>query len=608
MLQIYIQPNNSSIGGYLDLLPNSVLQLESLSDLFDEDLSTGEFSLPIELPWTSNNRKLLDFFERLSSNDATLNYWVCTVLNSGYPIMQHAKLTILEKKGMLNYKSGLFAASISGSKGLFGTAIKNKKLRDVNFGTNVFGNVITFGEASSRDFATSLAKGNYPQYDYLGFAPVAIENFFDSSKSYNGEFLIKDTVNYIVKTGNGLLDWEFGRPLSTNGTPAQPGNTEYIDYRTIPFLKLKHVFVKAFESLGYTVAGEMLSSNAWDDLYIFNTTAIEFYSIPASADYNKKILLHEHVPDILISDFLKSILSFFNIYPIFTASTVLLTYRSNIFTNRKVLDITQMVGANFSSVYAENTTNKGYTVDYEWDSNDNYRGDRVKDLTDKTLVGAVDTIPQLALLNIGRPYTTDDMVFVTAENMYYTVANATTTPVRWDAYSERLGEVKVDDGSESIKIGCGTLCSYVELDEPTGVYIRRDKLGCRQAGSYWTDKYVKVKKDFSLRLFYIKKQVINGNEVPTSMNGDKTANGTILNPCSLALEGDNALLQKFHTAWIKAKLAKQTIKIQLPSNAKINSQIQESNTLQLNNLYYLPQKIERTIPPSPMIDIELKPL
>ena len=44
------------------------------------------------------------------------------------------------------------------------------------------------------------------------------------------------------------------------------------------------------------------------------------------------------------------------------------------------------------------------------------------------------------MLNINRPFTTEDITLVTVENLYYWIANATATPALCEAYSEHLDD------------------------------------------------------------------------------------------------------------------------------------------------------------------------
>ena len=255
MLQIYIYGENEE--GFLDIDPDTFLDVEGMSGIFDEEFSFGEFSIPNTFPWTDNNKRLLGFAERLENFSKKSYYWRCDVYDDNFPELVNAKLTLLEKNGSLTYRKGKFNASISSTKGLFGTLIRNKKLKDLSLGGKITWNALQ----DSRHFAYDVMNGQYPAYDYFAFAPVAIEDFYDKSRpDYNNEFLARDTVNTVVISGS---NWTFGRPLSNNPTQAvASGHAEYKDYGTIPFFRLKYIFRKVFEDFGFTVDGAFLN-RAW---------------------------------------------------------------------------------------------------------------------------------------------------------------------------------------------------------------------------------------------------------------------------------------------------------------------------------------------------------
>jgi hypothetical protein len=595
MLQIYLYGTSES--GFLDVYPGTILDLQGSTDLFDEDLTGGEYSLPVDIPWTEKNRRLMGFIEQVENLTPLNNYWVVDVYDDGFPELVHAKLSLLEKVGKWNYTSGKFSTSISGNKGLFGTRIKNKNLKDI-----ALGGPVSWISGDSRSFATDVMKGVYPQFDYFSFAPVAIEGFFDQGNNYNGEFLAKDTVNYILSTGAGLTDWKFSRPKSTDETMATaPGDVEHIDFRTIPFFKFKYVLLAAFAAAGYDVNGELLNSDDFNDAHIFNTTAIDFFSTAVYLDYTKKFFPADHVPDMLLADFFKAVFQFFNIFPVFAANQVTLTYRKNVFTNAKIVDVTNRCLTDFDSLYTDTTDNTGYLLDYKWDDKDNYRSDRVKDLTTKTLCATVATRPNLDTLAIGRPLTTDDIAFVTAENMYYNVANASSLPILWDAWGENLDVVKTGDGSRTVSAGMGTLCTYVEFDEAAALYVRRNRVASRQPGSYWNNKYVKIKNSFTLRLFYIKKQLISGNELPQSFNHSTAPAGTVLEKYSLALATPQGIAANFHSLWQQIKEVKETVKLSLLADKKLMEDLAAANFIRIRNTVFLIPKTETTLPLQPTI-------
>jgi hypothetical protein len=262
------------------------------------------------------------------------------------------------------------------------------------------------------------------------------------------EFLVLDTANNLIVTGSGIDDWVFGRPDPGGpGAIILPGHDGYTDYRTIPFFKMKFVLRKVFEEFGFSLIGDWMLNTDFDDVVLFNNYAIENYDAAAFIDLNRTILPQNHMPDMLISDWLKAMFSFFNIFPRFlSGNAVQIVARKDKLKSKKIASLNNVATSEFSSAYnteeSSDTTSSGYKLNFNWDSNDGMFGDKVKDITDKNLIATVTTFSALSDIdNSGR--TINDIAFVTADNMYYQVADATVMPMKWDAYSEKLDALSV---------------------------------------------------------------------------------------------------------------------------------------------------------------------
>lgn len=601
MLQIYLY--GPLFEGFLDINPNTELDIEDLAEIFDEDLSTGLYSLPVELPWTDNNRKLFGFAERLQNFNSSVKQYRCDVYDNGFPELTNAQLTILERSGLFSYKRGSFNASIAGTKGLFGSTIKNKTLQNLKLdGT------ITWSGKDSREFANDVMHGNEPDYPYLAFAPVAIEGFIDTGRTdYTTEFLAKDTVNYLML--NNGPDYFFGRPQSGNpALPAISGTEEYVDFFTVPFFKLKYILKKIFQENGYTVTGSFVDSTDFDDLVIFNNYGIEHYV--SYVDINRSIYPSNHLPKIEIKEFLKAIFGLFNIYPVFSGTnTVQLVYRKQAIINRNILSLNEVCSKQFTATTESDTSESGYKLNYTWDSNDGYYSDRVKDLKDKNLVATVAKFSDLANLNLNQQLTTDDIVYVQADNLYYRVANALNNPILWDAYAEKLEEYTDGKGERSLSPEISTLCTYVEYDTNDALYEKRNYVGTRQLGSYRNNKGTVVLNDFALRIFYIKHLPIGGGyTVPVSFSHNRDKDNNIVEKYSLSWHGEDGLATNFHKLWQQVKENNDVVKTELKADQKLLGELQAYNIYEINNVLYLPYKIERKIPLNGKLTISLTPL
>lgn len=600
-LQVYIYGTKES--GFLDVDNNTDLTIERVENPFDESFSIGEISLPADFPWTENNRRLLQFSERVENRSGNMPWWRCDVYDDGFPEMVNAKFSILTKQGKWNYLSGRFSASISGAQGLFGTSIRGKRLRDLNMG-----GTITWGNTSTRAFATALMReGAFPEYDYIKFAPVVIQNFYDTdAKTYADEFLALDAVNAI--TDNGTT-WSFDRPNPNfPGDPTAELNPAYVNYLTVPFFQLKYVIRQIFKENGFNVQGDWINNTDFDDLYIFNNYGVERYFENDFRDLNREIVPGNHLPNLMIVDFLKAAFNFLNLAPYFTdLQNVEIRYRQSALTNKKIFSLNKMITDSFESTITDQDQD-GYALKFNWDSNDQYQNEWNKDISDKNLVATVTTKDQLASINIGRQLTLLDIALVSAENLYYVVADGTASPIVWEVYAEAMQDFKSGNGDRSVDLGASTLCQYIEKDVESGLNTRRDMLATAQTGSYKSVKGYDVKNDFGVRFFYIKKIANEQGKIrPTSYNHNVSPTNFLRDGYSLAMGAKNGL-QDLHTQWQNVLNGKETIKTTIIIDKKSQSEMEKCNIYELMNVQFLPYKTNKKIPMDGLLEVELWPI
>lgn len=612
MLSIFIQTNKQQ--GFLDIDATTQLSIETYTDIFDEDFTTGEISLPLEIPWTDNNRKLLGFAERLENFSNKPDYYICTVYDDMFPELTNAKFTILEKSGLFTYQKGKFNATISGIKGIFGSKIKNKNLKDLKLG----GKIAWTGK-DSREFAYDVMTGVYPEYSYIAFGPLVIENFFDKSRpDYTTEFMVEDTVNEMVIQPSG--QWIFGRPTTVPGisSVATSGTANYIDYRTIPFFKVKYIITKIFEENGFTINGDFINDTDFEDLVLYNNYAIENYSPTTYVDFNRSINPANHLPDYSILDFLKAFFTFFNIYPIFSTAAVTFVYRKKEIANTEALDITPYVVADFTCTFenADAISKKGFTLKSN-NSTDNYRSDWVKDITGKTFIGSIDSANQLGSISIGRTLTTDDICFIPQDNMYYQVVDATHSPVLWEVCSQKLGDFIYGDGERQVSTDMGTFCTnlYNTNGSIAGAYLLgwikqlgfAQRCATRQPGSYINYKGVTVKNPFGLYIFYCKKINLGYGAHPATFTRARDYNGDPCTRYGLSFNGEDGIAN-FHKSWQQLRLKSDVVKTAVRVDKKILQQLSKTNKVQINNVIYLVYYYNKILPLRDIMEIRLVPL
>jgi len=600
ILQIYVY--GPKYNGYLDLAPGTAMEMENASTLFDEELSVSEFSVPFEVPWTDNNRRLLGFAERVDNFNRPSNWFKCDVLDNGVPKYTSAKFTILEKIGKFNYTSGSFNATISGTKGLLGAVIKDQKLSGLKLD-----GIITYA-TPTRVFAQELMEGLFPQYWYLKFVPVAFEDFFDTNRpDYDNEFLAKDTVNYTITS---FAAWNFGRPRSDNpAIAADEGNIEYRDYRSIPFFNLKYVYRKAFEENGFTIKGAFVDENIFDELFIFNNYSLEKYT-DANIDVNREIDPANHLPDMELAVFIDAVNKLFKLKMDFTgANEITLSYKKNTLTQRTPIDVTAFCTADFKSTLPGTEETKGYNVAYEWDSEDQFVSDRVKDLSELTFVATVLTKGDLAGIIIGRPLTIFDYAYVVSENMFYRVADATDPfNVKWDCYAENLGPYTVAEGERTVSLPLSTLCQYAEFNSITALWEKRNYLGCRQRGSYINNAGNRVKAPFALRVFFAGFKNIDGYSLPVSFNHNRIYNGAKDRAFSLSIKENEGIATTFHKTFEDFNQNKEVVETQLLHNRSLDTILEQTNCVTIKGVQFMVYKTETRMPADMTMKAFLVPL
>ena len=629
MLQLYVHGKVEE--GFLDISPDAQLSMEYFSDLFDDTFSNGQFSLPVDIPLTDNNRKILGFAERISNSAAVNNrYWIVDIYEDNWPLLTGTKMSILTSSVNWGYTRGKISVTITGVKGLFGTVINKKKLADLTLG-----GVIQWHTQESRDFATDHKNGLYPHLDYIIFTPIAIEDFIDTAQSdYTTEFLVRDTVNDMLLklVSPGVYKLVFNRVDPTNNSAViAAGNLLHIDYRTVPFFKLKYVLQHCFTEFGYTVTGDFIDNTDFDKLFIFNNYSLEVYSMTTYTDYNNLIIPANHVPDMYIVDFLKAIFTFFNIFPSFDGSTntVTLNYRKNSISSINAIDITdkvledievtETVLTDSSSTAGSNmNTPTGYTLEYEW-GGDNYGGDRVKDkvlkdgkyyVGDKELIGTICKHDDLVSFTYIRQLTTSDCIFIKDMNLYYSVADATVTPILWECYAEALNSYIYGDGSKSINVGLSTLCKYILLDPTDGLNYYRGILGAKMKGSYTTNKGNRITNPFGLKIFYAEYST-GSDPAAISYNGSIYDTGWENIPkvkYDLDLNSDMSIGKIFHYDWQVKQINQLVVKTTILTDTKVLNDLRTYSQVIINGVLFMVYKIEQTTPTKGSMVVYLVPL
>ncbi len=239
-------------GKQLDLPSDVKISIEQNNPMFEEQ---GDFTLPLELPFSKNNLLLLNFPHRLD------------IVSEVIPIPVLLQAGLLSKKGILNMEEG---KSISVSIIFEETVLYKKMYKTME---ELFENEIFLLPDNRPN--TPLGRVEYLE-DIIGgivldspfsVFPVIVKKdpFFSE-----GEILEKDDKwlnspdkNVYKFYGNLKIARLWGHQKRTYND----GNKEIeipIGYNTTPFLKLNWLLRKIFELLGYELTSNMFDTN--DDL------------------------------------------------------------------------------------------------------------------------------------------------------------------------------------------------------------------------------------------------------------------------------------------------------------------------------------------------------
>lgn len=282
-------------GGMFDL-PNDVKISIELTNPFVSD--QGSTSLPLVLPYTDNNLKLMDFPQRYDRADS-LNIKKDVIIQAGvYQCRATMCITSLTKKQGINVTFLIDEASFYNTmKGVsmqqaFAGIVRTDYVDTLNSPkqlkwVNHFNKVMCGDEED--DFHVFPVCTGTSEVTFFGNKITAYS--FLNCQSFTGLYSI-------VADGNGV-DY---RRLNTLDTPALP-----LGYSVSPFLKLTYVLNRIFTYAGYTLSSSIFSTDSdLSKLVVLNNTA--------DVLINGIIKYDQLVPTCSVIEFLNSICAQFGCF------------------------------------------------------------------------------------------------------------------------------------------------------------------------------------------------------------------------------------------------------------------------------------------------------
>ncbi len=409
-------------GVVLELASGTKMGLQFDSPFFTDVLGNAEYSLPIKLAGTGNNKIALDFFDRIKSSNRAVSLPNITLKDNGAKVAQDLALYIDSVTANANNGNCIFEGQLIGAKDAFlvwansDTNGSTKKLADVELMKQlitlpttlggVYGNMVVAQWATDVTLNPSITP-------YVCFPCYYVPNWGGDGKidALNRaiDFGINNTINCWDIANNGMV---------ANGVLGSTGNFTVNDI--VPMFKTYWVIEQIMTDAGYSIDYAPIFSDA-DFLkhYVFNTVSIVAFGdgyFDAGAFF---VAASNHMPDILVTDWLTDIGILFGLKFIFKPNNKVDIIRFNdLMANNDYEDWTSKADANYikTGVGADIT---GVELNYGGQDSENILSNAIQSL--QIIQTAIDTgayTVSNTVAGIGTR-TAGDVILVKSNNCWY---------------------------------------------------------------------------------------------------------------------------------------------------------------------------------------------
>lgn len=399
-------------GQALDLQQNFNIRWERNSSLFENENTRGEFSYPIQLPLTENNKRILNNIHELSYSGTEVKF-SCRIIGTG--LTRTGILYIDEVDYNTTTRSGTVSCTVVSEEGIFYSIVKDKLMKDLSYGGAIpvpeyenpapllpWSNVICFANDITNGIITDMP---------FTFPMVRWDNFSDGKRIEDA--LAQDCINHWWPANDVITPAEYPRWIYSQ----KEGGIFY--NRMVPMFKLRWILEQLFSEVGYTVTCDLFGDVDFEKLIVVSNYSVNVWSAPTvgAVDLCTEINPVNHMPDVLITDFLNEIAKVFGWVYQFTSNTVNIRLKKNI-CNTAASDFKHAV----NPYYKKNFTDipeiaLGINFNYApSDSDQAFNAKGNGPIERSFITGEVATFSDLA--GIALPNENDTM-YVADENKYY---------------------------------------------------------------------------------------------------------------------------------------------------------------------------------------------
>lgn len=525
-------------GQAVDLSPNSSISIDEESPIFNQDTIPGGFSFPFELPTTPKNNRILGFAGRIEARSQG-------GLNSPFQLFNNGRYIGSGTATVQKATDLIYSVFLQVATGSFAGKITGKKLSDLDLG-------------GVREWAFK-PEYVYPTDDFALF-PI-----------YNTDFL-KGTefdANFIVHQYR-LNSWESGDWYQAEG----------LIYAISPFPFLSYVIQRVFESFNIQLEENILATDPdFKCLCIYNNhdSAKLSYTLTPVTKFgydnttgtwrvftvNTRTIsrgldtfnLKDHLPDMLISDFILSIRNMFNLAFVVTPSgTVRIKKRQDLIAVGSPVSLAdKYIGRPLVTV---STDVKGIYLRWTHEGNDLLFSEGFKDIYEHPEL-IFPSVPNIAALHALVP-TANEIRLVENWHQYFQFAPETVdgvTTYSWLLYSNDFQDLKIGTDPEEFATQASTLPMVHYQRIPEGCSIR-----CPQAQQQSSSIIRTDSQPCTLRLLFYRGMAedSNGDLYPYGSSDAFGPAGELWPGASLSLkwQGETGLyeqLWKGYLEWWKTR-------------------------------------------------------
>jgi hypothetical protein len=415
-------------GVVLELASGTKMGLQFDSPFFTDVLGNAEYSLPIKLAGTGNNKIALDFFDRIKSSNRAVSLPNITLKDNGAKVAQDLALYIDSVSGNFNNGNCTFEGQLIGAKDAFlqylsSNADNNtsKKLRDVALlKTPITKPFLNFeaGCANPNDmdslvsyWATDIVL-NPSLAPHICFPAYYAPNWYlDTTNNIPGSPMSNFTKNGMINGWDTTYNRMFYVPYDS--TTAQ-----YNLNPIVPMFKVYWVIQQIMADAGYRIGNAPILSNTdFQKIYVFNTVNENQFNGPHDQQF--RVVPANHMPDILINDWLNdmAVLHGFKFYFKPDNTVDILNY-NDLLSNTTYDEWTKKADANYvkTGIGADLV---GIELNYGNQSSENPLSDELKNLD--AILALIDAGAYIAIANVAAlsTYSTGTLIYVKSINGWY---------------------------------------------------------------------------------------------------------------------------------------------------------------------------------------------